>query len=101
MAEKERKTRGTPSKAAPAAPEAEGESFEQALTRLEEVLENLEHGGLSLEESVRAFEEGVRLVKHCHDQLDRVERRVELLLKDEAGRFVTRPFPEDEAEGGS
>lgn len=70
--------------------------FEDALKRLEEVLESLEHGNLNLEESVRAFEEGVKLVRFCHDKLDEVERRVELLLKDEAGRFLTKPFPEEE-----
>ena len=71
-------------------------TFEDALQRLEQVLESLEHGNLNLEESVKAFEEGVKLVRFCHDKLDEVERRVELLLKDEAGRFVTKPFPEDE-----
>jgi exodeoxyribonuclease VII small subunit len=71
-------------------------NFEDALKRLEQVLESLEHGNLNLEESVKAFEEGVKLVRFCHDKLDEVERRVELLLKDEAGRFFTKPFPEDE-----
>jgi len=73
-------------------------SFEAALKRLEEVLDSLEHGDLPLEEARRAFEEGVRLVRFCHQKLDEVERRVELLLKDEAGRFFTRPFPEEEGE---
>ena len=77
--------------------EKTGKSFEDALKRLEEVLESLEHGELNLEESVQAFEEGVGLVRFCHDKLDEVERRVELLLKDEAGRFITKPFPEDES----
>jgi len=71
-------------------------TFEDALKRLEEVLESLEHGNLNLEESVKAFEEGVKLVRFCHDRLDEVERRVELLLKDEAGRFITKPFPKEE-----
>ena len=71
-------------------------NFEDALKRLEQVLESLEHGNLNLEESVKAFEEGVNLVRFCHGKLDEVERRVELLLKDEAGRFFTKPFPEDE-----
>jgi len=70
--------------------------FEDALKRLEEVLDSLEHGNLNLEESVKAFEEGVGLVRFCHGKLDEVERRVELLLKDEAGRFFTKPFPEEE-----
>jgi len=73
-------------------------SFEASLKRLEEVLDSLEHGDLPLEEAMRAFEEGVKLVRSCHQKLDEVERRVELLLKDEAGRFFTRPFPEDEGE---
>jgi exodeoxyribonuclease VII small subunit len=73
-------------------------SFEVALKRLEEVLDSLEHGNLNLEESVKGFEEGVGLVRLCHGKLDEVERRVELLLKDEAGRFMTKPFPEEESE---
>uniref|UniRef100_A0A7C3YXS7 Exodeoxyribonuclease 7 small subunit n=1 Tax=Desulfobacca acetoxidans TaxID=60893 RepID=A0A7C3YXS7_9BACT len=73
-------------------------SFEEALKRLEEVLDSLEHGDLNLEESVRAFEEGVGLVRFCHGKLDEVERRVEMLLKDEGGRFFTKPFPEEEGE---
>ena len=73
-------------------------SFEAGLKRLEEVLDALEHGDLSLEEAMRAFEEGVQLVRACHKKLDEVEKRVELLLKDDAGRFFTRPFPEGEGE---
>jgi|UniRef100_A0A7C3SJH4 exodeoxyribonuclease VII small subunit len=80
--------------------EATPPTFEEALKRLEEVLEALEHGNLNLEESLKAFEEGVGLVRFCHEKLDEVERRVELLLKDNAGRFFTRPFPEEEGEGG-
>jgi exodeoxyribonuclease VII small subunit len=74
-------------------------TFEAALKRLEEVLGSLEHGDLVLEESLAAFEEGVRLVKFCQQKLDEVEKKVELLLKDDAGRFFTRPFAEEEGEG--
>ncbi len=70
-------------------------TFEAGLKRLEEVLDLLEHGDLPLEEAMRAFEEGVQLVRLCHKKLDEVEKRVELLLKDEAGRFFTRPFSEE------
>jgi exodeoxyribonuclease VII small subunit len=77
------------------------QSFEAALKRLEEVLEALEHGDLPLEEATAIFEEGVSLVRFCHQKLDEVEKRVELLLKDERGRFFTRPFPEEEGESGS
>lgn len=73
--------------------------FEDALKRLEEVLEALEHGNLNLEEALQAFGEGVGLVRFCHGKLDEVERKVELLLKDAAGNFFTKPFPEEEGEG--
>jgi exodeoxyribonuclease VII small subunit len=73
-------------------------SFEAALKRLEDVLDSLEHGDLPLEGAMRAFEEGVQLVRVCHQKLDEVDQRVELLLKDDAGRFFTRPFPEEEGE---
>jgi len=72
-------------------------SFEAALKRLEEVLDALEHGDLPLEKALTGFEEGVNLVRFCHQKLDEVETRVELLLKDEAGRFFTRPFPDEES----
>ena len=74
-------------------------SFEALLQRLEAVLDSLEHGDLPLEQAMAAFEEGVGLVRACHGKLDEVERRVELLMKDDAGRFFTRPFPEEEGEG--
>jgi exodeoxyribonuclease VII small subunit len=74
-------------------------TFEAALKRLEEVLGSLEHGDLPLEESLAAFEEGVGLVKFCQQKLDEVEKKVELLLKDDAGRFFNRAFPEEEGEG--
>jgi exodeoxyribonuclease VII small subunit len=74
-------------------------SFEAGLKRLEEVLDSLEHGNLALEEAMRVFEEGVQLVRLCHRKLDEVVKRVELLPKDDAGKFFTRPFPEEEGEG--
>ena len=83
------------------AKEKKPQTFEAALKRLEEVLEALEHGNLNLEEALKAFEEGVNLVRFCHGKLDEVERRVELLLKDNAGKFFTKPFPEEEGESGS
>ncbi len=74
-------------------------TFEAGLKRLDEVLDSLEHGDLALEEAMRAFEEGVQLVRFCHKKLDEVEKRVELLLKDDTGQFFTRPFPEEDNSG--
>ena len=75
-------------KAKPAAP-----AFEADLKRLEDLLQQLEHGDLPLEAALAAFEEGMQLVRHCNAKLDEVEQKVELLLRDEAGRLISQPFP--------
>jgi exodeoxyribonuclease VII small subunit len=63
------------------------------MARLTEIVEELEHGDLPLEESLKLFEEGVRLSRLSQSQLDRAQKRVEELLKvDENGRATTAPF---------
>ena len=61
--------------------------FESALEELEGVVEQLESGDLSLEDSLAAFEKGVGLVKYCNQKLSEVEQKVELLIKDKEGRL--------------
>ena len=81
-----------------ATPEAEL-PFEQALARLEHVVDRLEQGELELEASLAAFEEGVRLSKRCVSQLDAAEQRIEVLTR-EGGEWLARPFDlAEEAEG--
>jgi exodeoxyribonuclease VII small subunit len=63
------------------------QNFEGALEQLEQVVEQLESGDLSLADSLAAFEKGVGLVKFCNQKLNEVEKRVELLLKDKDGRL--------------
>jgi exodeoxyribonuclease VII small subunit len=67
-------------------------SFERALKALEEVVERLESGELSLEESLQCFEQGVQNAACCRKMLQEVETRVELLLKDQSGAMTTEPF---------
>ncbi len=75
--------------------------FEDALARLEEIVHTLESGNLPLEESLKAFEEGIGLARRCAKYLEEAERRIELLTKDEAGLLKTRPFSlEGEGEDG-
>ena len=62
-------------------------TFESALEELESVVEQLESGDLSLEDSLAAFEKGVGLVKYCNQKLSEVEKKVELLIKDKEGRL--------------
>jgi len=69
--------------------------FEDALTRLEEIVEKLEEGGLPLEESLSAFEEGIKLSRVCAKLLNEAERKVEILTKGEDGQLITKPFEEE------
>jgi len=71
------------------------ESFEKALKRLEEIVNKLESGDLPLDESLKIFEEGVKLSRFCAKKLDEAERKVEVLLKNEKGKFTTKPFSEE------
>ena len=68
--------------------------FEEALTRLEAVVNRLESGELPLEESLGLFEEGVHLTKVCTHRLEEAERRVTILLKNERGEITEAPFKE-------
>ena len=72
--------------------------FEAALEDLELVVEQLETGELSLEDSLEAFEKGVGLVKYCNQKLDEVEKKVELLVKDKEGKLQLKAFEERRAE---
>lgn len=81
------------------APKAETPSFEAAIKRLTEIVQVLERGELPLEESLRLFEEGVRLSRVSQQKLDGAEKRVEQLLAvDEQGRPRTAPFATDASD---
>ena len=60
-------------------------SFEERLTALEAVVERLERGELSLDESVRLFEEGVHLSNSCKLELERAEGRIQVLVETQGG----------------
>jgi len=60
--------------------------FEDALARLETIVGQLEKGDLPLEDSLKIFEEGVRLSKNCLKLLEEAERKVQILLEDKEGR---------------
>jgi exodeoxyribonuclease VII small subunit len=68
-------------------------SFEAALEQLQATVKRLESGELSLEESLRHFEEGVKLTRTCQEQLGAAEKRVEVLMKASAdGSVELAPF---------
>jgi len=74
------------------------ERFEEALGKLEEIVRRMEAGEMTLEESLKAFEEGIRLSRLCAKKLDEADRRVDLLLREE-GELAIRPFTGEEREG--
>ncbi|HEX7175262.1 MAG TPA: exodeoxyribonuclease VII small subunit [Pyrinomonadaceae bacterium] len=67
---------------------AAGQNFEGQLASLERIVRELERGDLPLERSLELFEQGVRLSRECQERLNEAERRIEVLLRDDAGRPV-------------
>ena len=63
-------------------------SFEAALKQLEEIVQRLEKGELALEESLKLYEEGIRLSRVCHGKLEEAEGKIEMLLKDARGELI-------------
>jgi exodeoxyribonuclease VII small subunit len=67
-------------------------TFEEAFKALENIVCDLEEGELSLDESLKRFEEGIALLRLCRKELDGAERKVQLLLRGEDGQLATEPF---------
>ena len=72
--------------------------FETVLARLEEIVQELEQGDLPLEQSLKLFEEGIKLSRICNTRLEEAERKVEILLKDKTGSLKAQPFAEQEED---
>jgi len=76
----------------------EGQSFETMMARLQQLVDRLEEGNLSLEDSIRSFEEGMNLVSRCAAVLNQAEQRIQKLTRDAAGRPAISPLHADEGE---
>ena len=74
------------------------EKFEDAMKKLEGIVERMEKGDMSLNESLKMFEEGVKLTRFCSQELHKAEKRVELLSRDAEGKLVGTPFEEEDEE---
>lgn len=76
--------------------------FEQAMARLEAIVGELEKGDLPLDESLKIFEEGIRLSKNCLKVLEEAERKVEVLVQDKNGKKQLQAFSlDDDADAAS
>lgn len=69
-----------------------GNDFEKAFQQLETIVQRLESEELPLDESLRLFEEGIGLSRFCHQRLEEVEKKIELILADAKGQPRTEPF---------
>ena len=75
----------------------EGFAFEQSLSELESLVKQMESGDMSLEESLKAFEQGVKLTRHCQTALNEAEQKVHQLL-EQNGELVSEPFDANTGE---
>ncbi len=66
------------------------------MKELEKIVRQLEDGDLALEESLKLFENGVRLSRECRERLDQAERRIEILLEDENGNPALQPIDKND-----
>jgi len=72
-----------------------GIKFEDALKKLEAVVNGLEGGNLSLEASLEQYEEGVKLVRLCQKKLGEARKRIEVLVKTKDGKIKIEPFEDN------
>jgi len=72
--------------------------FEDALKKLEKIVDDLEGGNLSLDDALGKYEEGIKLSKLCAKRLEVAKKKVEILMKSEDGTVDLKPFDESMAE---
>ena len=68
------------------------QTFEKAMKKLEQIVQELESGDLPLEKTITKFEEGVKLSKFCSNKLDETEKKVTILMQDTEGNVLEKPF---------
>lgn len=76
-------------------------SFEEAYSRLEAILEELNSDELSLEKSLKLYEEADRLIAHCNQKLNNAEQKIQILIKNREGQLVLNDVGEPKSEAFS
>ncbi|MDP4092051.1 MAG: exodeoxyribonuclease VII small subunit [Bacillota bacterium] len=69
-----------------------GKNFEEAVKELEDIVNKLEKGELPLDESIDIFQRGIELSRYCTKRLDEVEKKITMLIEDEAGQIKEVPM---------
>ena len=75
------------------------EKFEDAMKRLEDIVQSLESGDLSLDDTLGIFEEGMKIVSFCSKKLEEAEQKVTMLVKEGEGKYSQQPFEIEEKNG--
>ena len=73
----------------------ENKDFETSLKKLEKIVSDLENGELPLEESIKTFEEGVKLTKHCQNLLSKAEIKIQKLVESKDGSIDLEAFDDE------
>lgn len=73
--------------------------FEEALKKLEKIINELESGELSLDESLKKYQEGIELARTCNQKLDSAKKKIDLLSKNKKGEFELKEIDSNEVEG--
>lgn len=71
-------------------------SFEENMKKLEEIATELEKGDLDLDTSVSKFEEGMKISKQCSEMLEKAEKKITMLIKNDAGELAEENFVQNE-----
>lgn len=74
------------------------ETFEKKLNRIKNIVDELENGKLDLDKSIKKFEEGTKLIKECHEQLEEVKKQITILVEDSEGNTIEEDFATGEEE---
>ncbi len=69
--------------------------FEKALEKLEKIVAALEEGDLSLDDSLKQYEEGIKLARACQQKLDKAKAKIETLMKKDEGLFEKEQFEQE------
>lgn len=75
--------------------------FEDALERLEKIVSQLEAGELALDESLKIFEEGIKLSRLCSGKLEEAEKKIEVLMKNKEGQLEKKPLKKEAGADGN
>ena len=71
-------------------------SFEKSMSDLRDIVDKLQGGNLELEESIKLFQKGTKLIEYSHKKLDEIQKKVQILVEEESGKITTEDFDSED-----